>query len=55
MIRDLSATVTPLWDFCQDTTLIQKAIYVLLLGFVALGLVRVKAMAVGIGVVLIPR
>jgi hypothetical protein len=55
MIRDLSATVTLLRDFCQHTTLIQKAIYVLFLAFVALGFVRVTAMAVGIGVVLIPR
>jgi hypothetical protein len=55
MVHDLSATVTPPRDFCQRTTLIQKAIYVLLLAFVAFGSVWVAAMAVGVGVVLIPR
>jgi hypothetical protein len=47
--------VTPLRDFCQRTTLIQKAFYVLLLAFVALGVVWVAAMAAGIGVLFIPR
>ena len=55
MIQDLSATVTPLRGLRQRTTLTQKGIYVLLLAFVALGFVRVTTMAVGIGVVLIPR
>jgi hypothetical protein len=55
MVRDLSAMVTPPRGFWQRITLIQKAIYVLLVAFVALGLVWVATMAAGIGLVLIPR